>query len=391
MAALTPFDPNIFFRRAASDTAQANQLQSAIGQLASAYKESKKAPDLASLAQSGAMKAISGQSDAITPEEMYAAEFMALQKPETISFDPLTKEPIVTPSGAQQLFSRMKGGYDITQDTSRLPRQGALSQVPQIDASMLEEGAPMNVGRGTPLPAMGAQDGSMPPITQQMAAPSGLNVNRATLQKMQDEMALQPIQESAEIRREERKKQDVSQYPEGKLKAAGFAERMISTANDIGQYMAEDPTSELGKVGTAGTIANFISAIPSAGMTDAMAQGIVHRNATPMQQKYMNAAQEWIRAKLRKESGAVIGAQEMLDEYNTYFPTAGDSPELIREKDRRRAKATETMIKESGGAYELQYGVKNAVQETQGQAPSQEINDLLEYMTPEERALFNGQ
>jgi hypothetical protein len=43
---------------------------------------------------------------------------------------------------------------------------------------------------------------------------------------------------------------------------------------------------------------------------------------SPEQQKYKQAADNWIRANLRKESGAVIGADEMAAEYATYFPHA---------------------------------------------------------------------
>lgn len=64
---------------------------------------------------------------------------------------------------------------------------------------------------------------------------------------------------------------------------------------------------------------------------------------TPEQQKYHNASMEWVRAKLRKESGAVIGKEEAIDEYNTYFPVYGDSPEVIRQKKILRAEATRSM------------------------------------------------
>lgn len=64
---------------------------------------------------------------------------------------------------------------------------------------------------------------------------------------------------------------------------------------------------------------------------------------TPEQQKYHNASMEWVRAKLRKESGAAIGKEEAIDEYNTYFPVYGDSPDVIRQKKILRAEATRSM------------------------------------------------
>ena len=69
-------------------------------------------------------------------------------------------------------------------------------------------------------------------------------------------------------------------------------------------------------------------------------------------QKYDQAAQDWIRAKLRKESGAAIGKDEMIQEYNTYFPQVGDSPEKLAQKAEARRVATLGMQKAAGRAYE---------------------------------------
>ena len=67
------------------------------------------------------------------------------------------------------------------------------------------------------------------------------------------------------------------------------------------------------------------------------------KSQTPEQQKYHNASMEWVRAKLRKESGAVIGKEEAIDEYNTYFPVYGDSQDVISQKKILRAEATRSM------------------------------------------------
>ena len=46
---------------------------------------------------------------------------------------------------------------------------------------------------------------------------------------------------------------------------------------------------------------------------------VLERNLmTPEQQQYKNAALAWIRAKLRKESGAAIGIDEAEQEYKIY-------------------------------------------------------------------------
>jgi hypothetical protein len=69
-------------------------------------------------------------------------------------------------------------------------------------------------------------------------------------------------------------------------------------------------------------------------------------------QAYEQSAKQWIRAKLRKESGAAIGKDEMQQEFETYFPQYWDGPETIARKAAARLEATKGMIAESGGAYE---------------------------------------
>jgi hypothetical protein len=58
-------------------------------------------------------------------------------------------------------------------------------------------------------------------------------------------------------------------------------------------------------------------------------------------QQYEQAAQAWIRAKLRKESGAAIGVDEMNQEYRTYFPQIGDTADVIAQKANARTIAYE--------------------------------------------------
>lgn len=72
---------------------------------------------------------------------------------------------------------------------------------------------------------------------------------------------------------------------------------------------------------------------------------------SPERQKALQAQLDWVRAKLRKESGAAIGIDEMNNEILTYFPQIGDSPEAIEQKRLARQQAVQGMIESSGGAY----------------------------------------
>lgn len=67
-------------------------------------------------------------------------------------------------------------------------------------------------------------------------------------------------------------------------------------------------------------------------------------------QQYYQAAADWVRAKLRKESGAVISPEEMAQEIKTYFPVPGDSPATIEQKRRAREQAMKGMQQMSGRA-----------------------------------------
>lgn len=124
---------------------------------------------------------------------------------------------------------------------------------------------------------------------------------------------------------------------EAQSTAAGFAQRM-ELANSIINNL---PAGVQPGWGTRAA-----EAIPFVG-------GAIARTGQSVEtQKYDQAAQDWIRAKLRKESGAAIGKDEMAQEYATYFPQVGDSPEKLAQKAEARRVATLGMQKAAGKAYE---------------------------------------
>lgn len=73
-------------------------------------------------------------------------------------------------------------------------------------------------------------------------------------------------------------------------------------------------------------------------------------------QRYRQAGENWIRANLRRESGAVIGEDEMAAEFRVYMPQPGDSSEVIAQKANSRARAEQAMRAQSRGAY-AEYGL----------------------------------
>lgn len=69
------------------------------------------------------------------------------------------------------------------------------------------------------------------------------------------------------------------------------------------------------------------------------------------QQQYRQAQENWVRANLRKESGAVIGADEMNAEIKTYFPQPGELPEVIAQKVVARQVTQEAMKTAAGTSF----------------------------------------
>lgn len=121
---------------------------------------------------------------------------------------------------------------------------------------------------------------------------------------------------------------------EGEKNAAGFLSRM----NAAEALISENAGGQL----TEST--SLAGAIPGVGPY------LQRKVMTPQQQKYKQAADDWIRAKLRKESGAAIGKDEMRSEYELYFPQPGDDKEAIAQKAEARKQALTQMQIGAGNA-----------------------------------------
>ena len=80
------------------------------------------------------------------------------------------------------------------------------------------------------------------------------------------------------------------------------------------------------------------------------------------QQEYDQAKQNFITAVLRKESGAAIGANEFRTEDEKYFPQAGDTAQVLKQKQDARELAIKAMGIQAGpqGARNITGGVPNS-------------------------------
>lgn len=140
--------------------------------------------------------------------------------------------------------------------------------------------------------------------------------------------------------------------------AAGFLVRMKDATKLLDAF--EDK-------GKPSVVTSFVGGVPFVG-------GYLERGTqTKEQQQYKNAALAWIRAKLRKESGAAIGADEAAQEYQNYFPVINDTKEVIEQKRRLRQSAMDEMRISSGKAA---VKVDEARPQQQSTIPQAAINHL---------------
>ena len=123
---------------------------------------------------------------------------------------------------------------------------------------------------------------------------------------------------------------------EGERNAAGYAGRMIAANQIISQPAIASAAPGLGS--------GLAASVPFVG------ESLRNLAQSPETQQYAQAARDWIRAKLRKESGAAIGVAEEENEFRTYFPVTGDSPRVIEQKAQARALANQGMIQAAGSA-----------------------------------------
>lgn len=153
---------------------------------------------------------------------------------------------------------------------------------------------------------------------------------------------------------------------EDQAKSTGFAARMIQASRVI------DPLdfSAAAKPGVVETLLGpKIGSIATNYMRD------------EDRQRYRQAQENWVRANLRKESGAVIGSEEMQKEIENYFPQPGDGNAVIEQKRKSREAATQAMITAAGP------GAKKQGLEFKPYEPG--MIDRINSATPQELLLMN--
>lgn len=124
---------------------------------------------------------------------------------------------------------------------------------------------------------------------------------------------------------------------EGERVASGYALRMEEAEN----LMEKVPKGEQ----KPGVDESILSTMPGIGKVSSNAA------RSDQRQSYRQAQEDWVRSKLRKESGAVIADEEMDREIRVYFPQLGDGEKVIAQKKQARKVAMEAMKQAAGNAY----------------------------------------
>lgn len=124
--------------------------------------------------------------------------------------------------------------------------------------------------------------------------------------------------------------------------------------------------------------------------------GVLAKNfrstADPDERLYLQAADIWIRAKLRKESGAVIGDDEMTKEYAAFFPQLNDTPEMLAEKARQREVLTRQMGINAGEIKETKQDKEQTTEtETNNALPTVSTQEQYDALPSGAKYLEDGQ
>jgi len=125
---------------------------------------------------------------------------------------------------------------------------------------------------------------------------------------------------------------NLSRIPEHVAKSAGFVSRMVDAEESVRRVMTNVAMRH-----AQNTKKGFDPTSPQTAVTNMMPEALANLSVRdPEHQQYRQGAEMWIRAFLRKESGAAIGKDEFARDFVVYFPQPGDSKEVLAQKERAR-------------------------------------------------------
>jgi spore germination cell wall hydrolase CwlJ-like protein len=129
--------------------------------------------------------------------------------------------------------------------------------------------------------------------------------------------------------------------------------KMTESQGKASQYAGrmENAEAQLQKVEQEGTAAGQRAWSAADNSLGAAGFGIPRGQMTEGFKTFDTARSQWVTALLRRDSGAVINADEFKRYDREFFPQPGDGPQQIAQKRQARQIAMENMKKEAGGSY----------------------------------------
>jgi hypothetical protein len=253
--------------------------------------------------------------------------------------------------GGQKLVG-MK--YDMKSVIPTLQALGRFDLIKDIGESskVLRQSGIMSDGAQTPSPFAPYLTATNPAVRQlasqlQQGFEKGI-IDEETAYKRLDPLA--KMEESYVARVD---KQTEGKKPtEGERNAAGFAERMEFSEGII-KKLENDYATQMKTKGSEANVPYPTVGMSVAGSIPFIGDFARSKASSDEQAQYRQAQENWVRANLRKESGAAIGADEMEKEIQTYFPTAAElsNPKVIAQKSLARQVTMGAMKKAAGNAY----------------------------------------
>jgi prolyl-tRNA editing enzyme YbaK/EbsC (Cys-tRNA(Pro) deacylase) len=283
-----------------------------------------------------------GTAEAIIPTETY--EDVKTTVPKLVGFD-YDLQKIIPQLQATGNFGAIK---DISESMTALRKAGFMSGDTQAPSPF----APYIMSENPQVKTLATQ--------LQTAFNKGVITEEQAYQRLQPlaQMETNYLQSRTSAEEKAAKAAEGKKPTEGERNAAGFAQRMEASEQMINKLENKIATQQMGagkvQMGDAKKVSEpyatgytqFMGGIPLVG------EYARTRVMTPEQQQYRQAQENWVRANLRKESGAAIGAEEMDKEIATYFPMPNNDAATIQQKKVAREVTMDSMKKAAGVAYQ---------------------------------------
>lgn len=162
----------------------------------------------------------------------------------------------------------------------------------------------------------------------------------------------QAVKDANQLNKEDKPKAD-------QFKVAGFGRRVEQAENVFNKLENE----------------GYNRATTGEGLKSFFVPGAMQSSELKQQEQ---AERNFINAVLRRESGAAIADSEFESGEKQYFPRAGDSDEVIRQKAANRAQVFEALRSESGPAWDKVKPISPKTGKARPQFRSQKANQLAE-------------